>query len=154
MARAVGPTCAYFATDINEESAKATLETFKLHGIDSRVDILRTDLVDGMLPELAGKVDLLLFNPPYVVTPDEEVASLGIEAAWAGGKDGRVVIDKALPVIASLMAENGHAYMVVIPENDPDDIIQHLNPHGLHGTVIAKKSADEELLMVMHLSRS
>lgn len=34
---------------------------------------------------------MLVFNPPYVPTGPEEMASSGIEAAWAGGRDGREV---------------------------------------------------------------
>jgi release factor glutamine methyltransferase len=68
---------------------------------------------------MAGKVDMLLFNPPYVVTPDEEVERKDIAAAWAGGKDGRLVIDRLLPIIPTLLSDGGVAYMVVIPENKP-----------------------------------
>lgn len=44
-------------------------------------------------------MDVILFNPPYVPTPDEEISGCGIEASWAGGTDGRVIIDRSLPVI-------------------------------------------------------
>ena len=56
------------------------------------------------------KIDLILWNPPYVPTPTEEVIiptnkillNKNIEAAWAGGIKGREVIDrfiKRIPVL-------------------------------------------------------
>lgn len=42
---------------------------------------------------------MLIFNPPYVPTPADEVGGTGIEAAWAGGRNGRVVIDRFLPLV-------------------------------------------------------
>ena len=40
--------------------------------------------------------DIILFNPPYVPTPDDEIQGNDIEVSWAGGTNGRRVIDRFL----------------------------------------------------------
>ena len=42
------------------------------HVLEVCVDIINTDLVMGMECRLCHKVDILLFNPPYVPTPPDE----------------------------------------------------------------------------------
>lgn len=56
-----------------------------------QVEVITADLVSCL--NFQGTVDLLVFNPPYVLTPDEEITGQ-LERAWAGGKDGRVVMDR------------------------------------------------------------
>lgn len=56
-----------------------------------QLEVITADMVDCL--RLQGTLDLLVFNPPYVVTPDEEITGQ-LERAWAGGKDGRVVMDR------------------------------------------------------------
>ncbi|DBB12266.1 TPA: hypothetical protein ACH3X3_006370 [Trebouxia sp. C0006] len=65
------------------------------------VDVVQADLVHPLFHRLQQAVDILVFNPPYVPTPDEEVARGGIAAAWAGGNRGRMVIDRVLPMTLS-----------------------------------------------------
>lgn len=38
-----------------------------------KVDVILTNLADAVRDQLYHKVDLLLFNPPYVPTPSEEI---------------------------------------------------------------------------------
>lgn len=130
ITQALGPKhrTLFMATDVNDKAAQATLGTGLANGV-APLEAVQGDLLTVCLPWLDGKVDVLVFNPPYVPTPSEEVggryvglcrlflgicadehparsiASLtrlrahnsGIEAAWAGGKDGREVVDRLLP---------------------------------------------------------
>ena len=53
---------------------------------------VRTSLVQSLQERLSHKVDVLIFNPPYVPTDELEAASAqvaqDISGAWAGGTDG------------------------------------------------------------------
>ncbi|CAB1328066.1 unnamed protein product, partial [Coregonus sp. 'balchen'] len=117
LASVIGPTALYLCTDVNPEAAQCTLETSRCNGVSLQPII--TDLVDSLLPRLCGKVDVLLFNPPYVVTPSEEVGSQGIEAAWAGGRWGREVMDRFFPLLPKLLSNQGLFYLVTVAENNP-----------------------------------
>ncbi|XP_047911601.1 methyltransferase N6AMT1 isoform X2 [Anser cygnoides] len=134
-------------TDINPMAAYCTLETALLNNVHLQPVI--TDLVNGLSPRLNGKVDLLLFNPPYVVTPSEEVKSHGIEASWAGGKRGREVMDRVFPLVADLLSPGGLFYLVTIKENNPDEILETMKKHGLEGTRALSRQAGQEMLTIL-----
>lgn len=54
-------------------------------------------MLDNVLPQIHNKVDVFIFNPPYVSTPTDEVGLKDITASYAGGKNGREVLDKVIP---------------------------------------------------------
>ncbi|XP_075289432.1 methyltransferase HEMK2 [Opisthocomus hoazin] len=148
----IGPGALYVCTDINPMAAYCTLETALLNNV--HLEPVITDLVKGLSPRLNGKVDLLLFNPPYVVTPSEEVASHGIEASWAGGKKGREVMDRVFPLVPDLLSPRGLFYLVTIKENNPDEILETMKKHGLEGTRVLSRQAGQEMLTVLKFSKS
>lgn len=59
------------ACDISAAAARATARTAKANRV--LVDIVHDDLGRSLLRRLAGQVDILVFNPPYVPTPPDEV---------------------------------------------------------------------------------
>ncbi|XP_034649059.1 methyltransferase N6AMT1 isoform X2 [Trachemys scripta elegans] len=152
LASIVGPSALYICTDINPIAASCTLETAVLNRV--HIHPVITDLVTGLLPRLNGKVDLLLFNPPYVVTPSEEVESHGIEAAWAGGKNGREVMDRLFPLVPDLLSTGGLFYLVTIKENNPDEILETMKKYGLRGTRVLSRQAGRETLTILKFSKS
>ncbi|NWZ26975.1 HEMK2 methyltransferase, partial [Asarcornis scutulata] len=147
LASIIGSGALYLCTDINPMAAYCTLETALLNNVHLQPVI--TDLVNGLSPRLNGKVDLLLFNPPYVVTPSEEVKSHGIEASWAGGKRGREVMDRVFPLVADLLSPGGLFYLVTIKENNPDEILETMKKHGLEGIQALSRQAGQEMLTIL-----
>jgi release factor glutamine methyltransferase len=129
--------------------------------------VVLTDLVSGLEQQLAGRVDVLLFNPPYVPSPPEEVrareahtpargltppAQVGgprLSAAWAGGLHGRVVIDRFLPRVPALLAPGGTLYMVAVSENGVPDLLHQLASLGLTARVALVRTADCERLHIL-----
>ncbi|KAM4560058.1 methyltransferase N6AMT1 [Odontesthes bonariensis] len=152
LASVVGPSALYLCTDVNPAAAQCTAQTASCNSVSLQPVI--TDLAACLLPQLCGKVDVLLFNPPYVVTPSEEVAGAGIEAAWAGGERGREVTDRFLPTVAQLLSTKGVFYLITIAENDPEDIIRILGQRGLKGESCLSTRARNERLSVLRFNRS
>uniref|UniRef100_A0A8C9YQU7 N-6 adenine-specific DNA methyltransferase 1 n=1 Tax=Sander lucioperca TaxID=283035 RepID=A0A8C9YQU7_SANLU len=74
-----------------------------------------------LLPRLSGKVDVLLFNPPYVVTPSEEVH--GYRGCLGRGGE---VTDTFLSVVAQLLSSKGLFYLITIADNDPAGVDEAL----------------------------
>lgn len=68
-----GVPCVSMATDINPCAAACARRTAAAN--DVQVDVVLTNLVTAVHEKLHHKVDVLLFNPPYVPTPSEEIGS-------------------------------------------------------------------------------
>ncbi|KAG9262169.1 methyltransferase N6AMT1 [Astyanax mexicanus] len=152
LASVIGPEALYLCTDLNPAAAQCTAETSRCNKLDLQPII--TDLMECLLPRLNGKVDVLLFNPPYVVTPSDEVGSHGIEASWAGGNRGREVMDRFFPMVPQLLSNQGLFYLVTVSDNKPEEILDLLRGSGLRGTVCLSRQAGIEKLSILRFSKS
>lgn len=141
----------YIATDINPQAVRVTRETLDAHGVDA--ELIITDIASGLEKRLAGLVDVIVVNPPYVPTPEDEVGVGGIAASWAGGENGRSVINKILPVADDLLSEKGWLYMVTLTANNPSEICLHMREKGYASRIVIQRSTEEESLHVIKFWR-
>jgi release factor glutamine methyltransferase len=164
------------AADLSPHACRVTAATAAANGVGARLDAVQCDLLAGLRARLRGAVDLFLFNPPYVPTPASEVPPPGafcgggsggaaedldtLPAAWAGGENGRQVIDRALPLLPELLRRpragdegdaGGAAYLLLLEDNEPADIAARLAALGLRTAVVGRRQAPCESLLVMRV---
>jgi release factor glutamine methyltransferase len=142
-------------TDINPKAlmvARATAKANSSSHHPLHVEAIECDLLSALLPRMEHSVDILLFNPPYVPTPDDEVGGNGIEASWAGGQKGRRVIDRAIPQIARALSHpQGVAYMITVDDNEPEQLAASFRELGLLMTPLVRRREHNEFLTVQKI---
>lgn len=148
------PDTVIFSTDVNPLAVGKTLSLLQNETPKNRADVIRADLFQAFTPTTA--FDIILFNPPYVPTDDDELSRAlnthDISASWAGGSSGRYVIDKFLDSLPDVLAHRAIAYLVLLEENDPDQITRILDRKGLSASVILKRKTGIESLYVMRVT--
>lgn len=141
------------ATDINMRACETSRKCARHHG-QNHVQFIGTDLAAALADRLENSVDLLIFNPPYVPTSEDEIQSGSdrpIYLSWAGGQSGRALTDRFLEdyVPRLLSKPNGAAYLVAIDQNDIDHLLTALSQHEIRGTVAIQRRAGSENLSVI-----
>ncbi|PWY68075.1 methyltransferase [Aspergillus sclerotioniger CBS 115572] len=114
----------------------------------TRSIITSTLLSDLASPLRPGTIDILLFNPPYVPTPDlpeipttasnHDISGLSsserfaresylLSLTYAGGKDGMETTDRLLRDIPRVLAERGVAYVLLCAQNRPREVVEGIS---------------------------
>ncbi len=142
-------------TDINPDAIRIMVATAEANHIPSScLHTHQCDLATPLLVSEQGSIDVILFNPPYVPTPDEDVGSTSIQASWAGGTDGRIVLDRAFPQIKQLLSyPHGIAFIIVVDDNKPYQIHQLLQQqYSLHVQPLVRRKQRNEFLTLLQIT--
>ena len=141
----------FYATDINYKSCVAT----EMTSIKNKncINVVNCDLIIPMIERLEKKVDILLFNPPYVVTESQELGSKTLQAAWAGGNNGREVMDRLFPYINHLLSEDGVFYLVCIKQNRIEEIQKLFFEMKFKMEIVLNRKAGIETLFILRFNR-
>nr|CAH7766422.1 unnamed protein product [Callosobruchus chinensis] len=148
LAQIFGNSCTYFATDINTQACLATYTTACCNNVN--VNCSNSDLLSGFKDNI---FDLILFNPPYVVTDPDEISGQGLNRAWAGGSSGRVIIDKLLNDVQNYLSSKGVLYLLLLKENKPEEIINVMEMKGFHGDLVLERRIPGEHLFIYKFYR-
>lgn len=92
---------------------------------------------------------MILFNPPYVSSKPEDVATPDITAAWAGGSNGSIVIHQFIDLLPTCLSKTGCAYILLEQRNSLENINEHLKTIGFHSTIILEKRRRNEHLLII-----
>lgn len=143
---------AYFvAIDLNPKACEITKRTGKENGIE--IETVRMDLATALCQRRT--FDLIIFNPPYVVTESLEVREEKIiTKAWAGGKKGREVMDRLFANIPELLSDHGVFYLLVLRENDPAEIINIFEAFHMSGGIVVERKIRGEHLYVIRFTKA
>ncbi|XP_022214938.2 methyltransferase N6AMT1 [Drosophila obscura] len=152
------------ATDINLKACDATRRTVRHNG--ARVDSICCNLADVLRKR---SVDVLLFNPPYVVTSDDELqcqmfasGSAGgsnfsternLVYSWAGGKNGLRVTDTLLQQLDDILSPLGVLYLLLLRENKPNEIIKRLDSLRFKAVKFMERRIPGEYLYILKVTR-
>ena len=160
LARDILPagSCFAFAVDVNPFAIATARETWQRNVVltpPPALECIRGDLVT-MLRGGRSSFDVVLFNPPYVPTSEEEIAKAHadhdfLQMAFSGGPKGRLVVDRFLLRLADVLSAGGLAYVIALEANEPEEMIhfaEEASGHRLTGSIVLSRYTGERLSVV------
>lgn len=131
-----------FATEINPHAAQCA----KANGIE----VIRSDLFRGLKPGSRGAFfDLILFNPPYLPTSEEEKVPGWLNYAFDGGISGRETLDRFLDEVRDYLKPGGKILVLISSITGLEAVKGKMMKLGFEvGIAIRKKVSFEELMVV------
>ena len=119
----------HFCIDINKDALNLTEKLIKNYNLNDKVYFIESDLFSNFKNN--EKFDIIIFNPPYVTTDDDEykraLEKKDIYASWAGGKKGSETIFKFISQLKDFIKDDSIIYLLLSKENEFFKIIDDIN---------------------------
>ncbi|KAL2877746.1 S-adenosylmethionine-dependent methyltransferase [Colletotrichum sp. CLE4] len=138
--------------DLNGHACRATTSTVRRAVADNPATAsplwLGAAMGDLTNPLRPASVDVLVFNPPYVPSPElpaQSSATLVADAAkkttfdedsyllslsYAGGRDGMETTDRLIEALPGVLSARGCAYILLCAQNKPDEVKGRIEAFG------------------------
>jgi release factor glutamine methyltransferase len=130
------------ATEINPHASACA----KSNGIE----VIRTDMFAGIRK---GHIfDLIIFNPPYLPTSEEEKVPGWLNYAFDGGVDGRAAIMPFLKEARSYLAPGGTILLLISSLTGIGEVRREMEGHGFLTEIVSSMKCHFEELVVIKAS--
>lgn len=139
--------------DMNAFACRATVTTVDKARRDNAAThgmYLGSCMGDLTSPWRRQAIDVLIFNPPYVPTPEMPSRPATFSDAWpsarekpsfdddsyllslsyAGGRDGMETTDRLVASLPDVLSPRGCAYILLCAQNRPDDVKRRVEGFG------------------------
>ena len=129
------------ATVLAVDDSPTALQYAARNAEGTAVRLVQADITTpGLLPELEGRVDLLVANPPYIpdgAVLEPEVADHDPHHALFGGPDGMAVV-RAIVGIAGRWLRPGARFAVEHDDTTSRDTVELLSATGLFDDIVPR----------------
>jgi release factor glutamine methyltransferase len=128
--------CGVVAVDLNPYAIRCAKENASLNNLGSKMTFIQTDLLTALNPK--ATFDLILFNAPYLPASESEADSW-IGRAWAGGVNGRQVIDRFLSQAPFHLKSNGRILLMQSTLANAEETLNKLGESNLQARIKAER---------------
>ncbi len=125
------------SVDINPDAVRCAKENAKINGVAEKMLFINGDLFSMIRPGV--KFDLIMFNPPYLPSDIGEDREW-IVMAWAGGLNGRAVIDRFLHDVQDYLRIGGRVLLVQSTLADVDMTLKIFEGKGFKARIVEKRN--------------
>lgn len=122
------------AVDRSRRAVVAARVNARLNGV--RVRGLRGDLFAAVAGE---RFDVIVSNPPYIPSADDELPERGARRAWDAGSDGRLVLDRMIDGARGHLRPGGALMLVHSSLCGIEPTLERLACAGMQAGVVARR---------------
>jgi len=138
------------AVDINPYAIECAAKNAETNGVREKITFRHGDLFQPIKQN--ERFSLILFNSPYLPSePDEEKSWVG--KAWAGGPNGRKVIDRFVMDAPNFLAAGGRIQLVQSSLSDVNRTLKMFSDMNLRAMVVAQVKVPFESIVLVEAKR-
>jgi release factor glutamine methyltransferase len=138
------------AVDINPYAIKCAFKNAEINRVKGKIEFRLGDLFQTIKPN--ETFSLILFNAPYLPSkPYEERSWIG--KAWAGGTNGRKIIDQFVLDAPIFLADGGRIQLVQSSLSDVNKTLNAFDKRNLEARTIAQIKVPYESISLIEARR-
>lgn len=120
------------AIDLNPYAVRCAKQNSTLNKVKGKMSFMQADLLAAFSEN--AKFDLILFNAPYLPATEKE-AETWIGRSWAGGINGRQVIDRFISQVKPCLKSGGRVLLMQSTLADVEETVRAFGEHQLRARV-------------------